>query len=484
MRFESPHLSQFYLFLCRMQHLKKYGAILILLLAFPIARFIANNIVLEGSNAIYAYIPQESDFVIEINTKNFVAEIGYRRLFDEAYFFEKVYPTEEGEQPEKKYADSGIDAFGKIILFREQWADESIWLALVKHNDEEKVKDYFAEKIPDVRYECDSDYMVIQLTPSSNQENLDEHLKKISKKEIKRFTERVNLSEIFSPDKEINCYIIPKSTPHNQLIEGYLTFDFLQDYISIDGSFTPVPGFNETAPIAYALNDEKAFSMRSSLNLFNSIYWFSEEKIEDIPEYAQLAFDYDGAEMFLVHRNLGYTTPFKSYPDADIHFDIIDQTNWDNFFDSLAVTEGITVDTTAQTLSNREGASIQYVRTDKTIQFTQFGVKLTPSSVEKLYFDLQLKLDPMLDKVVFKIDAVNPPTNPLEQTMGVAIGYSMIEDIKTFAKMESIAFQITGTDDDLVKANGRVEMKEKNGHSIIESLSFGQGAILFLTAYF
>ena len=467
-----------------MQHLKKYGAIVILLLAFPIARFIANNLVLEASNDIYAYIPQESDFVIEINTKNFASEIGYRRLFDEAYFLEKVYPTEEGDQPEEKYVDSGIDAFGKVILFREQWADESIWLALVKHNDEDQVKAYFEEKNPEIRYETDKDYMVIQLSPSSSQENLDEHLKKISKKEIKRFTERVNLSEIFSPDKEINCYIIPKSSPHNQLIEGYLTFDFLKDHIDIDGSFTAVPGFNETAPIAYALNEEKAFSMRSSLNLFNSVYWFSEEKIDDNPEYAQMAVDYDGAEMFLVHRKLGYTSTFKSYPDADIHFDIIDQTIWNSFFDSLAVTDGITIDTSTQTISNQEGASIQYARSDKTVQFTQFGVNLTPSTVEKLYFDLQLKLDPMLDKVVFKIDAENPPTNPLEQSMGIAIGYSLVEDIKAFTKMESIVFQITGTDDDLVKAHGRVEMKEKNGHSMVESLSFGQGAILFLTDYF
>lgn len=466
-----------------MQKLKKYGAILILLLAFPIARFIANNLVLEASNDIYAYIPQETDFVIEINTKNFFAEIGYRRLFDETYFLDKVYPTKEGEQPEEKYVDSGIDFFGKVILFREQWAGESVWLALIKHNDADQVKKYFAEKSPDAHFEYDNEYMVIQLTPSSSQDNLDEHLKKISKKEIKCFTERVNLNEIFSPDKEINCYIIPKSTPNNQLIEGYLSFNFLEDHIAIDGSFTPVPGFNKTAPIAYALNQDKAFSMRSSLNLVNSIYWFKEKKIEDVPEYEQMAFDYDGAEMFLVNRDQGYTTPFKSYPDTDLHFDIINNIIWDNFFDSLALADGITIDTAQQTITNIEGASIQYVRSKKIFELTQNGINLTPSNVEKLYFDLQLKLDPMLDNVVFKVDAENPPSQ-LEQSLGIGIGYAMVEKVREFAKMESIVFKITGTDDDLVKAKGRIDMKEKNGHSMVESLSFGQGAILFLTDYF
>lgn len=466
-----------------MQHLKKYGAILILIMVFPIARFIANNLVLEASNDIYAYIPQESDFIIEINTKNFISEIGYRRLFEETYFMDKVYPIEEGEKPEEKYVDSGINFFSKVVLFREQWADESIWLALVQYNDAEKVKKYITDLIPNARFEHDNEYMVIQLTPSSSQENLDEHLKKISNKEIKGFTERVNLKEVFSPDNEINCYIIPKRTPHNQLIEGYLSFNFLTDHIIVDGSFTPVPGFNETAPIAYAVNKDKALSMRSSLNLFNSIYWFSQEKIENVPEYAQLAFDYDGAEMFLVHRNQGYSTPFKSFPIVDLHFDIIGQDVWDNFFDSLKVTNGITIDTSANLITTIEGASIQYERGDNTFELTQNGVNLSPSDEEQLYFDLQLKLDPMLDKVVFKIDPENPPST-LEQSIGIGVGYSMLESIREVAKMESVVFQITGTDDDLVKANGRIDMKEKNGHSMVESLSFGQSAILFLTDYF
>ncbi|MFT5821890.1 MAG: hypothetical protein ACI8ZM_003146 [Crocinitomix sp.] len=466
-----------------MQHLKKYGAILILLLAFPIARFIANNLVLEASNDIYAYIPQESDFIIEINTKNFIAEIAYHRLFEEKYFLDKVYSTEEGDVPEEKYVDSGIDFFSKVILFREQWADESIWLALVKYNDIDNVKKYILENMPDARFEYDDDYMVIQLSPSSSQENLDAHLKKISNKEIKRFTERVNLTEMFSPDKEINCYIIPKTTAQNQLIEGYLSFDFLQDHIAVEGSFTPVPGFNETAPIAYALNEDKAFSMRSSLNLFNSIYWFKDEKIKNLPEYDQLAFDYDGAEMFLVNRNQGYSTPFISYPDVDLHFDIRNQNLWDNFFDSLTVIDGIQIDTAEQRITTIEGASIQYVRGEKLFELTQNGINLAPSEVAKLYFDLQLQLDPMLDRVVFKVDAENPPST-LEQGFGIAIGYGMVENIRDFAKMESIVFQITGTDDDLVKASGRVEMKEKNGHSMVESLSFAHGALLFLTDYF
>ena len=123
------------------------------------------------------------------------------------------------------------------------------------------------------------------------------------------------------------------------------------------------------------------------------------------------------------------------------------------------------------------------MRGDNTFELTQNGINLSPSAEKQLYFDLQLKLDPMLDKVVFKVDPENPPST-LEQSIGIGVGYSMIESIREVAKMESVVFQITGTDDDLVKASGRIDMKEKNGHSMVESLSFGHGAILFLTDYF
>ena len=74
-----------------MRYIKKYSAILILLLAYPSVNFIAKAFVLEESDEIYTYIPQESDFVVEINLKNFISEMAYQRIFEEAYFMERVY---------------------------------------------------------------------------------------------------------------------------------------------------------------------------------------------------------------------------------------------------------------------------------------------------------------------------------------------------------------------------------------------------------
>ena len=64
-----------------MQKIKKYLAISSLLIALPISTVIASLFVLESSKEIYNYIPAESDLVIEINMRNFIAAGAYQRIF-------------------------------------------------------------------------------------------------------------------------------------------------------------------------------------------------------------------------------------------------------------------------------------------------------------------------------------------------------------------------------------------------------------------
>ncbi len=464
-----------------MQILKKYGAVLFLILVFPAVRFIANNLVLESSDEIYAYIPQESDFVIEVNTRNFITEIGYQRIFEEEYVNRKLYPETE-EEPKERYVETGLNLFEKVILFREQWSDESIWIAVMKYTDEEKLKHFILSQVPEAHFVLNDDYAIIQLSESTNQENLNEHLNKISKKEVKAFSERINLSQVFNPQKEINCYIIPENTPYNQLIDGYLAFDFLPDHIAIEGSFTPIAEFNEAPPIAYALNQEKAFSMRSSLNLINSIYWFNKEKIENVPEYSQMAFDYDGVDCHMVNRNAGYSIPFKSYPKIDMHFDVLENDLWYSFFDSLQINRHIAVDTAKSIFVTSQGAFFSYSLTDQVFELKQNSFKLVPSDQENLYFDLRMLIDPMIENTTFFVDEQNPPSQ-LEQRLGMMVAHQMMDEIRLLANMEWVEFQLTGTDDNLILANGRVEMKDKTGQSMIESLSLGTTALSFIKSY-
>lgn len=465
-----------------MQRIKKYAAILLLLLVYPIVYSVANLFVLEEGDEIYAYIPQESDLVIEINTRNFASELAYQRIFEEAYFMEKVYPDDEGKV-ESRYVETGLDVMSKFILFREQWANESIWIAIVKYSNQEMAKNYLFAQMPNSHVEFSDDYAIIQLSVSSSQENLTEHLKKIADKEVKSFNERAILSTVFDPTKEINCYIIPKTRENNQLIDGYVSFDFLGDQIAIAGSFTPISNFGETEPIAYAIDPEKALSMRSSFNFFNSIYWFNSEKIENVPEYKQIAFDYDGVECFMVHRELGFTTPFKSYPKIDLHFDILKKEIWYAFMDSLKKNPTYQIDTVQHTIITAEGAHFTYAQNDRVFELTQDSVTLNPANDPLLYFDLQLNFDALLDRTTFSVDENHPPSD-LEQQFGLMAARGFLSEIKLLANMESGTFQLRGTDDGLILASGQLLMKEKNGSALIESLAFGSAAFSFLQSYF
>ena len=211
-----------------MQKIKKYVSVTSLLLTFPIVAFIATKFVLESPKEIYNFIPEESDIVIEVNTRNFIKEIAYQRIFEEKYFKEKIVP-EEGEKLE--IPDLGLDFFSSIVIFREQWAEENIWMALLGYTDQAKFESYLKEQIPDINCEFGSNYVLVQISPSSQQESVDAHMKKIMNGEIKSFKERVDLTELFDQSKEINCYIMPqKDNTQKQLISGNLRFDILIEH--------------------------------------------------------------------------------------------------------------------------------------------------------------------------------------------------------------------------------------------------------------
>jgi hypothetical protein len=127
-----------------MRKLKKYLAVAVLLLALPISAFIATKFVLESDKSIYKFIPEESDIVIEINTRNFISEVAYQRIYQEGYFHEKIV-REEYEEP---VADFGLDIFSSIIIFRERWSEKSMWMALVGYTDQGLVSSVYRREFP------------------------------------------------------------------------------------------------------------------------------------------------------------------------------------------------------------------------------------------------------------------------------------------------------------------------------------------------
>ncbi len=467
-----------------MQLLKKYSAILAFVLAFPLMGYMAKHFILEPSTDIYAHIPQESDIVLEINLQNFVTEIAYQRIFEEGYFIDKIYPSTDEDDKKEPESDAsekmGFDVFSKMVLFREQWATENVWVAVVPYTNRTDFKTFVANRNSEAHVVFGDKYAIVQMNASENQDKLDEHLKKISTRDIKPFTERVELREIFDPTQEINCYVIPKVTQDNQIIEGALHFNFLTDHIAITGEFTPIPDFDEDKSIAYAIDAQKGMSMRSCLNVFNSIYWFNEEKIDNVPDYKQMAFDYDGVNFYLTKRDKSSSAPpFNSFPQMNLQFDIENSNVWFNFFDSLTASGQIIPDTITNQLYTKERAFFQYELTRQHFKLMQSPFALIPNEESGLYFDLQLEIDPLLANTNIMIDESNPPST-LEQSIFTGFASSIIADMRRFNNIEGINFQLKKGDNHIVKAAGKINMKEKNGKSIVESISFGATALNFI----
>lgn len=462
-----------------MQKFKKYAVVLLMLTFFPLVAFIATHFVLESDKTIYNYIPQESDIVIEINTRNFIREIMYQRIYNENYFHEKIV-REEHAEPIK---DIGLDIFSSVIIFREQWAESNMWMVLAGYTDETLFKSFLEEQIPGSHACFGDDFVLIQLTPFSDQAVMDDHMKKIMNGEVKSFRHRVNLCEVFDRNKEINCYITPQNANEkNQLLDGVVSLDFLNDQIKISGEFTPVSGFAENTPVAYKLNSEAPFSLRSSLNILSSVHWFNMDHIKGLPEYSQMAIDYHGVHLFMVHEDLGYTIPFKQYPDMLAHFEIENYNDWDSFFNKMRTDGTFKVDTVSHILSTNLGTYFNYTFNEKIFELTRKDVQLEPNDDKTLYFAFHMNVMDILDNIKLGIDQQNPPSEN-QQRFGLGIVEGQIEEVKVMSNVEDIEFQLRLQDETNMVADGGIFMKNKDGHSMIESMSFGTAAVLFIAEF-
>lgn len=462
-----------------MQKVKKYLSLAVLLVALPIAAFIATHFVIDPDKKIYQFIPEESDVIIEINTRNFISEIIYQRLFHESYFHEKIV-REEGEEP---LQDIGFDPFTNVILFREQWSEHNLWMVLAGYRDQEKFSNYLTQEFEGANYKFNDQYVLIQLTPYSDQQKITEHMQNIMDGKVKSFNSRVNLEQTFDHTKEINCYIIPQNTKaDNKLLDGHITMDFVQGKILVDGEFTPASGFSENAPIAYQADTTVAFSLRSSLNLLSNLYWFNDDKVQGVPEYNQMAFDYNGVNLFLVHKNLGYTIPFKQYPIMQAHFDFDNTKEWFGFLDDLHESNTFRFDTVSHIMSSPIGTFLNYKLTENTFEMMRNEVNLTANDDPALYFVLSMNIQTLCENTKFAVDENNPPEK-VEQEIGILLAEEMMAEIQDMANIAGIYFELRLQDETHVKANGEINMLNADGNSIIESMAFGKSALVFIANY-
>jgi hypothetical protein len=448
--------------------MKKIFKILIVVyfaLVFPILFYIADFFILDANPKIYSLIPQDADIVIEINTKNFIQEVAYQRIFNESYFLKRLPKDSEENLVESDNLDFGLNPFSQIIVFRENWADKNIWYGIVAIKNKSKFESFIKDKGYQFNIEYADNYAIILF---SNQKNSDiiTHQQKMAQYKLKSFDSKIDLSEVFNTNNELNVYLAPKNS--KDIIDGYLHFNFEKDRVTTNGTFTPVGKTEDIPFINYELNNNKALSLRSSLNLFNSVYLFNKNiSLKNLPKYTQLCIDFDGTTLKTSHSDI----PIVAYPELNIQFDIIDSLNWRNYLINLNDNNTFIVDSVNhQLIINTESQSfLNYDLTPHFFKIYQHQNNFNKKSINNTYFSLNIHPNSILEKTMFEKDSLNPPTF----VDGIKIGIieSLMDDMNFWNDIDYINFTITAdsTSTDFI-SHGNIIYLEKEGHSIIESI--------------
>lgn len=453
-----------------MNKVLKIAVIIYFAFVFPILFFIADFFVLESDPKIYALIPQDADIVIEINTKNFIQEIAYQRIFNESYFKQKLPKDDETSLLKKGEINVGIDFYSQIIFFREHWAEKNIWYAILSVSNKSNFESFMVDKGYYFNIEYADNYAVILLNHSHENKVL-EHQKNIAGFTVKSFDSKVDLSEIFSTENELNIYINPKNSQH--IIDGYLHFNFEKDRVITKGSFTPIGKIEDIPFIKYQPSNDKAVTLRSSLNLFNSVYLFNKNfSLKDLPNYTQLCLDFNGTTFKTLHADI----PIIAYPELNVQFDIIDSLIWDTYLTNLNDTATYTTGTIfinkpeQKLIINAESKSIfNYSLNNNYFKLYQTADTFTVKELNDTYFYVNIYPNSIFENTTFVQDTLNPAQ--LIDKIKIGIIESILKDMNFLNDIDHIKFTINHQNNSTdFLSNGEVIYIDKNGHSIIESI--------------
>ncbi len=452
-----------------MKRILKILVITYFALVFPILFFIADFFILNSNPKIYSLIPQDADIVIEINSKNFIQEVAYQRIFNEDYFLDRLPKDEEDNLVDRDHLDFGLNPYSQVIIFRENWANTNVWYAVVAINNKNKFNDFLNDKDYHFNIEYADNYAVVLLTDTNDDEIIN-HQKNIANFKIKSFDAKVDLSEVFEASNEMNVYLAPKNSKH--IIDGYLHFDFKKDRVITKGNFTPVGKIEDIAFINYQTNDDKAVTLRSSLNLFNSVYLFNKDvSLKNLPQYTQLCLDFDGTTLITSHSDI----PIVAYPKLNIQFDITDSLIWKSYIDNLNDSSTFIIDeTNHQFVINTETQTyFNYSLNHQFFKIFQQPNDFIAQEQSNTYFYLNIQPNLILENTEFIKDSLNPPTF----VDGIKIGIieSIMEDMNFWNDVDLINFKITNDKSSLdFKSEGEIIYLNKKGHSIVESIVLAQ----------
>ena len=445
-----------------MSKLKKSLIFLYLALAFILLSNVATKVIVNPNYNVFKYVPLESDLIIEINAPNFINEFGYQKVFKSNYFDEKNPIDETSESPYEIIKTCGINLFSKFIVFRENWSNEPVWFVLISIDNEANFKTFCTEFIEHKTLTFFKGFALIQLNASSAQNKVDEHIQNIADNKVKSIQSKSIVQENFLNENEINIYL--KSSKSDFITDGFLNINFYNNKIGILGHFTPVGNEIPIKPINYAHSSEKAFSLRSSLNLFQTLYLFKDTKLEALPDYDQLLFDYDGATLLTINENI----PIHTYPKLNLNLVINDRETWMEYLYKLVDEEKIQLKNDTFIITTSGKGYMKYKMDDESFSLFQDEPKFKKNEDPTLFLSLSIIPSMLLDKTFFKKDEKNPPK--MFANMKISVIQSLLESFQYLKEVEKINFNIkrNNSQSDYI-SEGEVVYTTQDGHSMIES---------------
>lgn len=441
--------------------LKKHFIFIYLSTAILIFALIANNFILTPSNKLYNYVPEESNIVIEINAINFVKEVGYQWMYEPQHF-ESEDVIIESEDLNEKFKNIGLNPFSKIILFNEKWANESLWFGIVKTENSTAFSAYMAENLPATIISYHQSIAVIQISSSINQEEVSLHTNNILAGKVESILDNPHIKANFSNDHEINIYI--KSMKSDLVTDSYLSVNFNDRQIDISGYLHPI-GNTKITPIAYDIEPNIGVSLRSSLNLFNTIYLFNDTKLEYLPDYKQIALDYDGVNL-LTNNDV---IPVTSFPNINLSLDILNEKTWLEYLDANIEDGSLLIAGDTVMINSEIKAKIRYEVANRKFKLFQRHKKLMKTKDnEERYFALEVHPQEVIDKMIFREDKTDPPKIIASQI--IRIVKSILEDFTYLKAIDEINFTVAkDPKSDNYISNGHIIYHNSNSHSTIES---------------
>jgi len=442
-----------------MGKISKHLIFLYLTLIFILILNMASKVVLNQNFSIFDHVPSESDLVLEVNTKNLFKEVIYQKIYNSV----KI-ETDEYEEEYNTFQNSGINFFSKLVVFREHWANEPVWFMLISIDNQKKFETFSKDFMQYNTVTFFKNYALLQLNAvnDSIQNQVDSHIENIKNRKVKSARSKPMIADNFSNDNEINIYL--KMSKSEFITDGYFNINFFIDHIKVLGQFTPVAKSTPVLAIKHSLKPDKAFSLRSSLNLFNTLYLFNDVKLEKLPDYSHLSFDYDGATLLTVNEEI----PIHTYPNLSLNLGINNPDEWQKYLDRMVKVRKLQINGDTLMIDSGTKTFMKYNISNDAFNLLQEPINYDNNTDSTLFFNLSVQPSKLIAKTFFKKDEKNPPKMFANLKIGVI--QSIIEDFNYLNAIQSIDFSITRINSESdYKSEGQVIYKAENSHSIVES---------------